>query len=391
MLFQDPSILSLPLTYIHGALAFGGIFTKLPAFLQHIAIMPSDSTTTSSNSRIGATEQPYSRLHALPPEIRDLIYAFAVVSPDHIPAGIAARKIKVVPGPPAAEGGGGGRSQQQKNTLSWHQAPEALKTQQYYRILPSQPPLSCTDRATRTEVLRIFYKRNTFLFRVTPQIPDPVCRWLQVMGLGNTTFGRTAYAGGAAKLIERVAVERRVRKACVQVQHVEGAEEAVGALVPVHVYRVVVGLKRMEKKEEKEEQQQQAQSQQQPYPSTSTYQTLTLSIHYEADLAPMCVCTLQLAASLAFPTPWDASSPSAWNSPLAAKVVSFAFDLQALFYCGFAQSCDRFGLCDEEQTRACDVCGKLVLLRNSGGMDSERGFGEQLLPSGYSRGEEGEW
>jgi len=114
MPFHNPSILPLPLTYIHSTLAYDGTFTKLPALPQHIAIMPSDSTTTSSNSRIGATEQPYSRLHALPPEIRDLIYAFAVVSPDHIPAGIAARKIKVVPGPPAAEGGGGGRSQQQK-------------------------------------------------------------------------------------------------------------------------------------------------------------------------------------------------------------------------------------------------------------------------------------
>jgi hypothetical protein len=308
-----------------------------------------------------------------------MIYAFAVVSPDHIPAGIATRKIKV-PRPYAAGGGGGGGGG------GGDRASQAPKHQEYYRIFPSQPPFSCIDRRTRAEVLRIFYKRNTFLFRVTPLIQDPVCRWLEVM------VGKTAYAGGAAKLIERVAVELEVRKSCVQ--RVEDLEETVEAPVPgpvpVHIYRE-------RKKKEQQQQQQHHQHQQQPqtvqqrhpYPSTSTYHPLALAIHYEADLAPMCACTLQLAASLAFPTPWDASSQSACTSPLAANVVSFAFDLQALFYCGFSEGCKRFGLCDEEQTKICEVCGKLVLWRVIGGMNGERGFGGELLPYGYSRREEG--
>jgi hypothetical protein len=69
--------------------------TTMPSKVPTSATMPSDTgsttiTTTSKSRRIGTIEQPHSRLHALPPEIRDMIYELVVVSPDHIPINIAA-------------------------------------------------------------------------------------------------------------------------------------------------------------------------------------------------------------------------------------------------------------------------------------------------------------
>ena len=49
------------------------------------ATMPSDHTNTTT-SRIGTIEQPHSRLHALPIELRAMIHEYAVISPDYIPA-----------------------------------------------------------------------------------------------------------------------------------------------------------------------------------------------------------------------------------------------------------------------------------------------------------------
>ena len=51
-----------------------------------------------------------------------------------------------------------------------------------------QPPLSQTDRATRAEVLPIFYGRNTFLFRITPLVRSPLQSWLDVTGLAGGPF-----------------------------------------------------------------------------------------------------------------------------------------------------------------------------------------------------------
>jgi hypothetical protein len=318
--------------------------------------MPSNSTATTTkspfeNARIRTIAQPHSRLHALPAEICDMIYEFAVVSPDYLPASITTRTVRV------------------RESLT------AERSQT--RILPSQPPLSCTDRQIRTEVLRVFYQRNTFVFPITPLMQNPLYCWLFVLRPGGATLGRDAYAGGAARLIERVAIERKVRQSCVQ--HVEDRDALEE---PVHTYRIVVGLEKEKRREEDQQDQQQhhhhhqqeRQQQQRPHSSSSTHHRYALTVHFEADLSPVCACTLRLAASQRSPEGFERP----WSSPRGGRVIAFAYDLQALLSTGLPEDCQWGGLCDEERTRVCEGCGKLVLKGPYG--DGRGGFGGHLFP-----------
>lgn len=82
---------------------------------------------------------PNGLLQRLPPELRTMIYEFAVASPRPLKALMASSFEEI-----ATE----------------HGKKEAYVT----RIRPSQPALALVDRQTRTEVLPIFYSRNAFLF-----------------------------------------------------------------------------------------------------------------------------------------------------------------------------------------------------------------------------------
>ena len=140
------------------------------------ATMPSDHTNTTT-SRIGTIEQPHSRLHALPIELRAMIYEYAVISPDYIPAitaPIASRRTPVVPSH--------GKGIQNRGFLS---TPAPLPKEPQRTHLTT---LSQTDRATRAEVLPIFYGRNTLLFRITPLVRSPLQSWLDVTGLAGGPF-----------------------------------------------------------------------------------------------------------------------------------------------------------------------------------------------------------
>ena len=314
------------------------------------ATMPSDHTNTTT-SRIGTIEQPHSRLHALPIELRAMIYEYAVISPDYIPAitaPIASRRTPVVPSH--------GKGIQNRGFLS---TPAPLPKEPQRTHLTT---LSQTDRATRAEVLPIFYGRNTFLFRITPLVRSPLQSWLDVTGSGGRTFfGEEDFAGGAAKWIERVAIERQVEKACVRMLHIED-RRAPGVDVPMHTYRIVVGLMTKEEKEERKEegqQQQQQQQQQQHQPQSSTTPTPRplLTVQHEADLSNTCACTLRAAAWL---------PPPRWSSSQrAAEVLSFACDVEDLVFRDLAGDCKLGWICGDDFyrrgfQRTCSWCRKRV-------------------------------
>lgn len=214
----------------------------------NIATMTSNSTASNNTTdaketpRIGTVQQPLSSLHAFPPELRELIYEFAVVSPDYIPSRVDVRDvIKVTAGTSRIAEGEEKNSSTTTSTRTTS-GKTSTKLHQQHQILPSQPPLSRTDRSTRAEVLRVFYKRNTFLFRATPLVPNPLRASLTSTGLlldsssGSSSSagrekGKEEYAMGAARYISRIAIERSVRKSCATVQHVEDlSSSSSGAL-----------------------------------------------------------------------------------------------------------------------------------------------------------------
>ena len=84
-------------------------------------------------------------------------------------------------------------------------------------------------------------------------VRSPLQSWLDVTGSGGRAFfGEEDFAGGAARWIERVAIERQVEKAGVRMLHIED-RRAPGVDVPMHTYRIVVGLMTKEEKEERKE------------------------------------------------------------------------------------------------------------------------------------------
>jgi hypothetical protein len=369
--------------------------------------MPSDTgsttiTTTSKSRRIGTIEQPHSRLHALPPEIRDMIYELVVVSPDHIPINIAA--VPTVNPPTSvpsrfAQARGSGRGfTTKKPSKPRRQTPQRPS----HNFLCAQPPLACIDRSTRTEVLRIFFQRNTFLFRVTSPVSKPLQTWLDATAPRGVGSGSSRddgnddgydYAGGAARLIERVAIEREVPKTCV-VQRVED-RSLVGE--EVHTWRVVVGVESMKKVQKKKKEGEDGEPGEELQPRTQTSSSSSssssssntkpppqrpiLTIDHEADLTPICSCTFRAAASLS-PCPGGAfRRPRPPFSPRAAEVLSFACDVEDQAFRDLAGDCGVGGLCVDGQRRrgrrrrVCGVCGG-----NVSGAQLVFGVGERLMP-----------
>ncbi|KAM0697679.1 hypothetical protein Q7P36_002533 [Cladosporium allicinum] len=335
------------------------------------ATMPSDHTNTTT-SRIGTIEQPHSRLHALPIELRAMIYEYAVISPDYIPAitaPIAPRRTPEIPSR--------GKRFPSRGFLRTP-APLPKEPQRTHLTTLPQPPLSQTDRATRAEVLPIFYGRNTLLFRITPLVRSPLQSWLDVTGSGGRAFfGEEDFAGGAARWIERVAIERQVEKACVRMLHIED-RRAPGVDVPMHTYRIVVGLMTKEEKEKRKgdgQQQQQQRQQHQPQSSTPTPRPL-LIVQHEADLSGTCDCTLRAAAWL---------PPPRWSSSQrAAEVLSFACDVEDLVFRDLAGDCQLGWICDDGDDfhrrrlqRTCSWCRKRVSRGLFGDGD---GVGDRLMP-----------
>jgi len=278
------------------------------------------------------------------------------------------------------------------------------------------------------EVLRIFFQRNTFVFRVTELVERPLEVWLGATGMrfgsgSGGAFGSGSrddgndgyeYAGGAARLIERVAIEREVPKTCV-VQRVEDRSQMEGE---VHTWRVVVGVESMKKVQKKKKDgengegegeekkkkkkkvvaEEEEEHQPQPRPSSSTTQHPArpiLTVHHEADLTPTCACTLRAAASLS-PRPGGAFTRPHHFSPRAAEVLSFACDVEDQVFRDLAGDCSLGSLCDAagirrrrhplgalgppgrmRTTRVCEVCGGDV---SSGLFGFEGGVGDRLMP-----------
>ena len=379
--------------------------TTMPSRVPTSATMPSDTgntttiTTTSKSSRIGTIEQPHSRLHALPPEIRDMIYELAVVSPDHIPVNIAAVPTLNPPAPvpsrfAQARRGSGRGFTTKKPFRPLHRNPQRPTS---HNFLCYQPPLACIDRSTRTEVLRIYFQRNTFLFRVTSPVSKPLQTWLDATaprGVGSGSSGDDGnddgydYAGGAARLIERVAIEREVPKTCV-VQRVEDRSQIEGE---VHTWRIVVGVESMKKVQKKKDGDGEPGEELQPRTQTSSSSSSSsntnpssqrpiLTVHHEADLVPICACTFRAAASLS-PYPGGAfRRPRPPFSPRAAEVLSFAREVEDQAFRDLAGDCGMLGVCLDGQRRrarrrrVCGVCGG-----NVSGTQRLFGVGERLMP-----------
>ena len=138
------------------------------------ATTPPDSTTPT---RIGTIQQPHSRLHALPPEIRDMIYEYAIVSPNHIPTFNITTTTNVqtpVSTPtPQERWRRNPRGKFTLNNKSLDPSPRPPKPRRTHRVFITQPPLFYVDRSTRSELVRIYHRNNTFLFRITPLVRSP--------------------------------------------------------------------------------------------------------------------------------------------------------------------------------------------------------------------------
>lgn len=123
--------------------------------------MAEDTTT----ARHLASTQPNSRLHRLPIELQEMIFAFAVVSPTPIPARVHLKDIET-----SADSSSSSSSTDDDTSNT------AFTT--LVKIDPSQPALSRVDMHTRPIVLRIFYTQNTFLFRTHAYVEGPLRKWL---------------------------------------------------------------------------------------------------------------------------------------------------------------------------------------------------------------------
>jgi len=113
---------------------------------------PPDSTTPT---RIGTIQQPHSRLHALPPEIRDIIYEYAIVSPDHIPTiniTTTTNTQTAVSSPtPQGRWRRNARTRFTLNNKSLDPVARPPKPRRTHRVFVPRPPLFYVDRSTRDQ------------------------------------------------------------------------------------------------------------------------------------------------------------------------------------------------------------------------------------------------
>lgn len=199
--------------------------------------MAGGKTTSNGSHRFEmSATQPHSYLHAVPQEIRDMIYAFAVISPTPLSARVLLRDIDTA-----------------DDTTSPEQTPPhaATTTLTQLKITPSQPPLALIDRQTRAEVLALFYNSNTFLFRLHDLWPGTLRAW-------QSTLRHTNYPA-LARQIQHIALEKFVRKTCTP-QALEQREQ--------HLYRIRIA---------------------------SQPGDAALKVRFEADLAGVRACALESA------------------------------------------------------------------------------------------------
>ena len=97
------------------------------------------------------------RLTSLPPELRSLIYRYAVVADQPLIAFFDCQ-AKQKPADSA-----------DTKRVSYH-----------YKLLPARPELASTSRQLRDEVLPIFYGGNTFIFSLDSMFCNVIGRWVKL-------------------------------------------------------------------------------------------------------------------------------------------------------------------------------------------------------------------
>jgi len=286
-------------------------------------IIMAEDTTSSNTAQQLATTQPNSRLHALPQELKEMIFAFAVVSPTPIPARVHLKDIE--------ESSTDSSSSPSSNDDTTSCSSDSISTPTFktlVKIDPTQPALSCIDSETRPTVLRIFYTQNTFLFRAHAYVEGPLRKWLDAT--------EHNYAP-EARMIRRVLLEMSVAKTC-------GAQQSqfLQPLVvsrrgtpdlPRHLYRVQISQ----------------QSNTSPSPEG-------VRLRFGADLAVMCSCAMRTAGLLK-PTPRARRGIFFEEESATSSALAFAYDVE--YDIVLTNEC-KYHFCDARSSSTCRDCGLRV-------------------------------
>lgn len=264
---------------------------------------------SNANSRLEmSSTQPNSRLHALPQELQEMIFAFAVVSLNPIPARVHLKDIETT---------ADNDDDDDDTNPSDGSSPTIFTT--LVKIDPSQPALSRIDGQTRPAALRIFYTQNTFLFRAHAYVEGPLRKWLDAT--------EHTYAP-QARTIRRVLLEMGVAKTC------DGAPQPLVTSrrgrpdQQRHLYRVLVA--------------------QQPGDEG-------VRVRFGADLAVMCSCAMRTAGLLK-PAP-HAQRFSFLEEREISLALRFAQDVE--YDIVLTNEC-KYHFCDEEASSTCRDCGLRV-------------------------------
>ena len=231
-----------------------------------------ENTHNTLQSSEPAKPQPNSRLHALPQELQDIIYALVVVSPTPIPARIHLRDVAT-------------KTSDLTNPFTT-----------LAKVEPTQPALSRLDRETRPAVLRIFYEQNTFLFRTHTYDQQPLHTWFEATQHDYTP---------TVRLIRRVMLEMSVRKTCgVPPQPLpQFLPRPMGKVrEEQHLYHVLVAARPGEE---------------------------GLRVRFKADLAVMCSCAMRAAGLLRPAKLLELSEVMDQSSDSSSAALSLARDIEA--------------------------------------------------------------
>lgn len=268
---------------------------------------------TTTNAQHFASTQPNSRLHRFPIELQGMIFAFVVISPTPIPARV---HLKDVETPSDNADSNDDISNADSNDGS---SPATFTT--LVKIDPSQPALSRIDSHTRPIVLRIFYTKNTFLFRTHAYVEGPLRKWLDAT--------EHNYAP-EARMIRRVMLEMSVAKTC-------GVQPQPQLLVTSrrgtpnqqrHLYHVLVS--------------------EQPGDEG-------VRVGFGADLAAMCGCAMR-TAGLIKPVP-RARSLFCVHDSATSSALSFAYDVE--YDIVLTNEC-KYHFCCPTSSSTCWDCGLRV-------------------------------